>query len=40
VPLARTGTPLDVVGAIHYLVDAPYITGTVLRVDGGRHLRR
>lgn len=40
VPLARTGSPLDVVQAIHYLVEAPYVTGAVLRVDGGRHLRR
>ncbi|HEY0930279.1 MAG TPA: SDR family oxidoreductase [Gemmatimonas sp.] len=40
VPLARSGTPQDVVRAIHYLVDATYVTGEVLRVDGGRHLRR
>lgn len=40
VPLARSGTPDDVVLAVHYLVDAPYVTGTVLEVDGGRHLRR
>lgn len=40
VPLARSGVPADVIQAIHYLVDAEYVTGTVLRVDGGRHLRR
>jgi pteridine reductase len=40
VPLARSGTPADVVQAIHFLVDAPYVTGVVLPVDGGRHLRR
>lgn len=40
VPLARSGTPDDVVQAIHFLVDAPYVTGIVLPVDGGRHLRR
>lgn len=40
VPLGRSGTPQDVVQAIHYLVDASYVTGEVLRVDGGRHLRR
>ena len=40
VPLGRSGTPLDVTQAIHFLVDAPYVTGIVLPVDGGRHLRR
>lgn len=40
VPLERSGAPVDVIGAVHYLVEAPYVTGTVLPVDGGRHLRR
>jgi pteridine reductase len=40
VPLARSGSPEDVVQAVHYLVEAAYVTGTVLSVDGGRHLRR
>lgn len=40
VPLARAGGPDDVLQAIHALVDAPYITGVILPVDGGRHLRR
>lgn len=40
VPLARAGSPDDVVQAIHFLVDAPYVTGVVLPVDGGRTLRR
>lgn len=40
VPLARSGTPNDVVLALHYLIDSSYVTGTVLQVDGGRHLRR
>lgn len=40
VPLGRSGTPRDVAQAIHFLVDAPYVTGIVLPVDGGRHLRR
>jgi len=39
-PLGRAGTPDDVVQAVHYLVEAPYVTGVVLTVDGGRHLRR
>jgi hypothetical protein len=37
---AATEATLDVAQAIHFLVDAPYITGLVLPVDGGRHLRR
>lgn len=34
--LGRTGKPQDVVGAVRYLLDAPYVTGEILRVDGGR----
>ncbi len=38
-PLARTGTPEDVAGAVKYLLlDAPFVTGQVLAVDGGRSL--
>lgn len=38
-PLARTGTPGDIAGAIAFLLcDAPFITGQVLAVDGGRSL--
>jgi len=40
VPMARSGTPEDVAEAILYLVTAAYVTGTVLQVDGGRHLWR
>lgn len=40
VPMGRSGSPADVVQAIHYLVNATYVTGTVLQVDGGRHLWR
>ncbi len=40
VPLGRSGSTADVVQAIHYLVHATYVTGTVLSVDGGRHLWR
>ena len=37
--LKRTGTPEDVAGAVLYLLrDAAFVTGTVLRVDGGRSL--
>ncbi|RYD16351.1 MAG: pteridine reductase [Lysobacteraceae bacterium] len=36
-PLARIGTPADVAGAVLWLLrDAPYVTGEILRVDGGR----
>ena len=40
VPLGHSGTPEDVTKAIHYLLSATYVTGTVLSVDGGRHLWR
>ena len=36
-PIGRVGTPEDVAGAVLYLVLAPYVTGEVLFVDGGRH---
>jgi NAD(P)-dependent dehydrogenase (short-subunit alcohol dehydrogenase family) len=38
VPLGRMGTADEVAGAIAYLLgpDAAYVTGTTLRVDGGR----
>jgi len=38
-PLARMGTPDDVAQAVVFLAAAPYVTGEVLFVDGGRHLR-
>jgi pteridine reductase len=38
-PLARLGSPDDVVAAMLYLLDADYVTGDVLVVDGGRHVR-
>ena len=36
VPLQKTGSPDDVVDAVLYLVDAGFVTGHVLPVDGGR----
>lgn len=36
--LGRTGDPEDIAGAVLYLVDAGYVTGAVLPVDGGEHL--
>jgi pteridine reductase len=37
-PLARTGTPEDVAQAVHFLCAAPFVTGQVLAVDGGRSI--
>lgn len=39
VPLARAGTPEDAASAVAWLaLDAAYVTGQVLRLDGGRSL--
>ena len=36
-PLARIGSPEDVAGAVKYLLfDAPFVSGQILAVDGGR----
>lgn len=36
-PLQRIGSPEDVAGAVKYLLfDAPFVTGQILAVDGGR----
>lgn len=38
-PLQRAGSPEDVAGAVLWLLrDAPYVTGQIVRVDGGRTL--
>ena len=37
--LGRLGEPADIAGAVAYLaLDAPYVTGQILAVDGGRTL--
>lgn len=36
IPLGRTGTPEDIADAVVYLARAPYVTGQILAVDGGR----
>ncbi len=36
--LRRLGSAEDVAAAVVYLASAPYVTGVVLPVDGGRHL--
>jgi pteridine reductase len=38
IPLGRAGTPGDVAQAVLFLAEAPYVTGAILPVDGGRHL--
>jgi len=38
-PLQRLGSPDDVAQAVVYLASARYVTGHLLFVDGGRHLR-
>jgi pteridine reductase len=35
-PLARMGSPQDIAQAVHFLAAAPYITGQIIAVDGGR----
>lgn len=38
-PLQRAGTPEDIAGAVLWLLrDAPFVTGEIVRVDGGRAL--
>lgn len=38
-PLKRAGSPQDVAGAVLWLLrDAPFVTGQIIRVDGGRSL--
>ena len=37
-PLRRTGTPGDIAQAVHFLCTAPFVTGQVLAVDGGRSI--
>ncbi len=35
-PLARLGTPEDIAQAVQFLATAPFVTGHMLAVDGGR----
>lgn len=39
-PLKRQGSPDDVASAMLFLLDANYITGETIVVDGGRHVRK
>ncbi|MFC6981044.1 SDR family oxidoreductase [Microbulbifer taiwanensis] len=39
IPLARTGSEADIARTVRFLVtEAPYISGQVIAVDGGRNL--
>jgi pteridine reductase len=38
-PLKRIGSPQDVAQAMLYLLEAEYVTGEMIIVDGGRHIR-
>ena len=38
-PLRRHGSPADVARAVLFLVASPFVTGQVLYVDGGRHMK-
>ena len=38
-PLKRAGSPDDVASAVLWLLrDAPFVTGQIIRIDGGRTL--
>lgn len=39
IPLARIGCAEDIAQAVSYLVSAPFVTGQMIDVDGGRTLR-
>jgi pteridine reductase len=35
-PLARLGSPEEIARAVHFFATAPFVTGQILAVDGGR----
>ena len=37
-PLGRIGAPEDIAQAVHFLACAPYVTGQIVAVDGGRSI--
>jgi pteridine reductase len=39
VPLERHGEPEDIAQAVVYLLQSDFVTGEVMNVDGGRHLK-
>jgi pteridine reductase len=38
IPLRRCGEPEDIARAVLYLAQAPYVTGQIMAVDGGRSI--
>jgi len=38
-PLGRWGGEQEIVKAVAFLLDSDFVTGEILRVDGGRHVR-
>jgi NAD(P)-dependent dehydrogenase (short-subunit alcohol dehydrogenase family) len=38
-PLGRWGGEIEIAKAVLFLVESDFVTGEVIRVDGGRHLR-
>jgi pteridine reductase len=38
IPLKRRGTPLDIAKAADFLIHATYVTGQVIRIDGGLYI--
>jgi pteridine reductase len=38
IPLEKQGTPKDIANAVVYLSQADYVTGQIIKVDGGRSL--
>ncbi|MBN2086648.1 MAG: SDR family oxidoreductase [Anaerolineales bacterium] len=38
IPLGRPGSPDDIVRGVVYLLEAPFVTGEVLHIDGGEYL--
>jgi len=38
-PLGRWGGPQAIVGAVRFLVETDFVTGEIVRVDGGRHIK-
>lgn len=37
-PLGRIGTPQEIAEVVQFLAEAPYVTGQIIAVDGGRSL--